>query len=298
MKDIFPFYSIGHFINQPSNPTEFEITRFEEMEEPDIEDPHKHTFYEITWIDKGGGSQVVDYKEYKNVDGSLFFISPGQLHHFEEWQPLTGGSVFFTENFFSFNNQDKTQLFELSFLDNFYIHPFLKPSKNEYSEIRKTLDLLHQERYRNDYNESIARSYLHILLAQIQRCIDKKSESSLSKKYILIYKELKKLIDGSFAKNMTANAYAKQLNLTQHHLNLVAKKVTGKTTSELIRARSVLEAKRLLTFTDLTVSEIASELNYYDLSYFAKIFKAETNSSPTAFKKMMSEKYRNLQERL
>ena len=86
MKEIFPFYSIGHFINQPANPTEFEITRFGEMEEPDIEDPHKHTFYEITWIDQGGGSQVIDYREYPNVDGSLFFVSPGQLHHFEDWQ--------------------------------------------------------------------------------------------------------------------------------------------------------------------------------------------------------------------
>ena len=50
MKDLFPNYSIGHFINEPSNPTEFEITRFGEMEEPNVEDPHKHSFYEIIWM--------------------------------------------------------------------------------------------------------------------------------------------------------------------------------------------------------------------------------------------------------
>ncbi len=63
-------------------------------------------------------------------------------------------------------------------------------------------------------------------------------------------------------------------------------------TSEVIRARSILEAKRLLTFTDKTVSEIAFELNYTDSSYFAKAFRAETNLSPIGFKTEISEKYR------
>jgi AraC family transcriptional regulator, transcriptional activator of pobA len=84
------------------------------------------------------------------------------------------------------------------------------------------------------------------------------------------------------------------LFITQHHLNFVVKQVTGKTTSELIRARSILEAKRLLTFSDYSVSEIATELGFFDLSYFAKVFKAEEKCSPLDFKKSISEKYRNL----
>jgi len=47
MKDLFPLYSIGDFINQPNSTTEFEITHFEEMNEPDVDDVHKHIFYEI-----------------------------------------------------------------------------------------------------------------------------------------------------------------------------------------------------------------------------------------------------------
>ena len=294
MKELFPIYSIGNFINQPTNPTGFEITRFGEMEDPDIDDPHKHTFYEITWIDQGGGSQVIDYTAYKNMDGSLFFVSPGQLHHFEDWQPLTGGSVFFTEQFFSFNQQAQSQLFEVTFLDNFYANPFLKPDPKAYAEIRQTIDLLYVEKKRKDYDENIARSYLHILLAQIQRCVDGESQHPVSKNHVVIYKKLKALIDENFAKPLTANYYAGQMNITAHHLNLVSKNVTGKTTSELIRARCILEAKRLLTFTNRSVSEIATDLGFYDLSYFAKIFKAETGFSPKSFASTMSDKYRNL----
>jgi AraC family transcriptional regulator, transcriptional activator of pobA len=294
MTDIFPYYGIGHFINEPQNPTEFEVTRFEEMPDLDIEDPHKHTFYEVLWFDEGHSSQVIDYQEYEIYPQTVFFISPGQLHHFVEYQPLKGGSVFFTEDFFLFNQQDKNRLFELTFLDNFYQKPFLQLDAASFSEIRQTIDLLILEKRRSDYSETIARALLQVLLAQIQRGVDNQNPSETSKKYIVIYKKLKSLIEKHFSENLTASDYADRLNITQHHLNLIAKEVTGRTTTDLIRARIILEAKRLLTFTDLSVSEIASSLGFYDLSYFAKVFRAEVNASPKDFKVVMSEKYRNL----
>jgi AraC family transcriptional regulator, transcriptional activator of pobA len=294
MKDIFPHYGIGHFINEPNNPTEFEITRFEEMGDLDIEDPHKHTFYEILWFDEGVSSQVIDYQEYEIYPQTLFFISPNQLHHFEEYQPLKGGSVFFTEDFFLFNQQDKDKLFELSFLDNFYTNPFLKPDAQTYLEIKQTIDLLIIEKKRTDCSLSIIRALLQVLLGQIQRVFDNQNSTNLSKKYVVIYKKLKNLIEQHYRENLTASDYAERLNITQHHLNLIAKEVTNRTTTDLIRSRSILEAKRLLTFTDLSISEIATDLGFFDLSYFAKVFKAETNFSPKEFRSIMSEKYRNL----
>jgi AraC family transcriptional regulator, transcriptional activator of pobA len=292
MKDLFPFYSIGHFINQPTNPTEFEIMRFEEMEEPDVDDIHKHTFYEILWTEKGTSKQTIDYKEYEVLPNSLFFISPNQVHQFEEWKPLKGGTILFTEDFFLLNHNSKDKLFELSFLDNFYANPCIQLSKNNFADIKHTIDLITNEQKRADKSQAITQSLLHILLAQVQRCIDTQAEKPVSKKYLIIFKQFKALLDNYFVENVTANFYAQYLNITAHHLNLVVKNVTGKTASEVIRARSILEAKRLLTFTDLTVSEIAFHLNYTDSSYFAKAFKADTNRTPVAFKSLMSEKYR------
>ena len=73
---IFPYYSIGDFINQPNNPTQFEITRFEHMSEPEVDDIHKHTFYEILWVDEGESRQFIDFHEFDLRAGSLFFIAP------------------------------------------------------------------------------------------------------------------------------------------------------------------------------------------------------------------------------
>lgn len=292
MKDLFPFYSIGHFINQPTNQTEFEIMQFDKMEEPNVDDIHKHTFYEILWTEKGISKQTIDYKEYEVLPNSLFFISPNQVHQFEEWKPLTGGTILFTEDFFLLNHNNKDKLFELSFLDNFYASPCIQLDKKNFADIKQTIDLILVEQKRKDKSLTITQSLLHILLAQVQRCVDTKTEKSVSKKYLILYKQFKNLLDKHFIENKTTSFFAEKLHITAHHLNLIVKSVTGKTASEVIRARSILEAKRLLTFTDLRVNEIATQLNYFDSSYFSKLFKAETNKTPAAFKNEMSEKYR------
>ncbi|WAC12427.1 helix-turn-helix domain-containing protein [Dyadobacter pollutisoli] len=291
MQSIFPTYTIGHFINEPDSSTEFELMRFEQMEEPNVDDPHKHTFYEILWIDAGISRQAIDYAEYELKPQSLFFISPGQLHFFEEWEHLAGGSILFTEDFFLLNHQDKDKLFELSFLDNFYANPLLQLAKEDFDEIRHMIELLGREKQRKDSSAAICQSLLHVLLGQIQRRIETQAGKTTASKYVILYKKLKNLLDQHYRENRSVRAYAADLSITQHHLNLICKQVTGKTASEVIRSRSLLEAKRLLTFTQMTVSEVATQLGFFDPSYFARVFRDETGLSPTAFKQVMSEKY-------
>jgi len=292
MKEILKRYGIGHFINQPDNPVEFAITRFNEMEEPDVDEIHKHSFYEILWTEQGASKQSIDYSEYEVLPDSLFFISPNQVHRFEEWKPLTGGTILFTEDFFLLNHGNKDKLFELTFLDNIYANPCIHFSEKDFADIKHTIDLIYVEQNRSDKSIAITQSLLHILLTQVQRCVNKNSNGIVSKKYLVLYKEFKNLLDEHFHENRTTNFYASQLYITQHHLNIVSKAVTGRTASEIIKARSILEAKRLLTFTNKTITQIATVLSHFDSSYFAKIFKADTGMSPNDFKKKMSLKYR------
>jgi AraC-like DNA-binding protein len=292
MKKIFRSYSIGHFINEVANPTEFEINFFEGMEEPDVDEVHKHNFYEILWVDEGISRQVIDFQAYELQPKSLFFISPGQVHEFESWRGLKGGTIMFTEDFFLQNHQNKDKLFELSFLDNIYFKPNLLLQSQDYITFKHYLDLLVVEKKRVIPNTEIIQSLLHILLLHIQRSIDTANNVTATKRNIVLFKRFKNLLENNFTLALTPSYYAQQLNITQHHLNRIVKEIANKTTTEVIRARTVLEAKRLLTFTDFSVSEIASQLNYFDSSYFSKIFKAEAGQTPWQFKEQMSERYR------
>lgn len=292
MKEIFPFYRIGHFINQPDNPTEFEILRFETMDEPEVDDFHKHSFYEILWTEKGQSKQVIDYNKYDVKPNSLFFISPNQVHHFEAWKPLTGGTILFTEDYYLLNRANKDTLFELSFLDNLYSNPCITFNETAFAEILNILQQIETEHNRHDRSATIVQAYLHILLAQVQRHVDASNPTIISKKQLKQFKLFKQILDQHFSENKTASFYAERMHITPHHLNAICKEITNNTATEIIRARSILEAKRLLTFTGKTISEIAFELNFTDSSYFAKTFKSLTNQTPQEFKNEMSEKYR------
>ena len=310
MPDLFPAYHIGHFLNQPDQPMGFALTRFGTMAEPDVEDPHRHTFYEIIWTEAGHCRQRIDYQEYAVAPGSLFFISPGQVHEFEEWQQVTGGSILFTEEFFLLNQQNQDLLFELSFLDNFYANPLVRPDAASQHGIQQLIGLLADEYARPDAAARVLQALLHALLGLIQRAVDVAEGRGgppdltrpddpaadwpaparpFSATSLVLYKKFKRLLDQHCADALTAGDYAARLAVTAHHLNHVVKRVTGTTASAVIRARTVLEAKRLLTFTDLPMSEVAARLSLFDASYFAKLFKAETGQAPLEFRRGLSE---------
>jgi AraC-like DNA-binding protein len=53
----------------------------------------------------------------------------------------------------------------------------------------------------------------------------------------------------------------------------------------IIQNRVILEAKRLLYYTDKSAKEIAFELGFEDAAYFSNFFKKHTSLSPSLFKK-------------
>jgi AraC-like DNA-binding protein len=87
----------------------------------------------------------------------------------------------------------------------------------------------------------------------------------------------------NFMNERKPSFYAAELNITVEHLCAVLKEMTGKSTSELINGRIILEAKRMLLNSGKTISEIAESLGFVDVSYFSRFFKMNTSFSPTDF---------------
>ena len=71
--------------------------------------------------------------------------------------------------------------------------------------------------------------------------------------------------------------------MSEKHLNRISKACLNKTTTDLITDRIILEAKRELTHSNLTVREIADKLGYFDNSYFARLFKKKSGQTPIEF---------------
>jgi AraC family transcriptional regulator, transcriptional activator of pobA len=92
------------------------------------------------------------------------------------------------------------------------------------------------------------------------------------------------MVEDNYQNNLSVNEYADKLAITPNHLTQTVNQLTGKTSSQIIKSKQVLEIKRLLVHTNLTVTEIANRLNFPDQSYFTRFFKRETGVSPLQYR--------------
>ena len=79
--------------------------------------------------------------------------------------------------------------------------------------------------------------------------------------------------------------YAQELCISSKYLAATVKAVTGKTAGDWIEDYVMLEAKAMLTNTDMTISQISDHLHFPDTSTFGKYFRRHTGLSPKEFKK-------------
>ena len=84
-----------------------------------------------------------------------------------------------------------------------------------------------------------------------------------------------------------AGYYADKLAVPQGVLSRALTEVTGRGTKELITDRRMLEAARLLRFTNLTVGEVAFRAGYHDQLYFSRAFKRHYGEPPMAYRERL-----------
>lgn len=99
-----------------------------------------------------------------------------------------------------------------------------------------------------------------------------------------VIKSFSVLIDEYFKEESSVNFYADKLNITPNYLNILSQKYLKMPAGDVIKERTILEAKRLLTSTDLSIKEIGYQLGFNDNAYFSKVFKKYAGKTPGEFK--------------
>lgn len=279
-------YDLEDFKASFSIPGQFIIDRFEQIGKPeDMVWPHKHSFYQVLWIEKGLSNHVIDQHSFDLSSDFLFFIAPGQIHELNQSEDVKGYSIMFTEQFLSLGDSRQEVLMGLSFLENSYSQPAFKLAAESAAELTGALQLLRAELTRADRSEPILRHLLMTFLLQVQRIVAGDTRLEKDTFNVSVLKKFRKLIDLHYKKESRLGFFAEALFMTTANLNAAVKKMTGKTAGELIRERILLEAKRMLLHSPLTVGEIAAELGFKDFSYFSRQFKKQEGMSPAEFRK-------------
>jgi AraC family transcriptional activator of pobA len=91
-------------------------------------------------------------------------------------------------------------------------------------------------------------------------------------------------VEQRFRSGAPLAAYAAALGVTESRLRAACLEVVRTSPMALVRDRIMLEAKRMLLYTDLSVAQAAWELGFEDAAYFSRFFTAREGRSPTAFR--------------
>lgn len=98
------------------------------------------------------------------------------------------------------------------------------------------------------------------------------------------FEELSRLIGETFRNRLPVEHYARRLAVSPTHLNRITRAICGKPVSRLIAERIVMEAKRDLVFSALSIQQIATRLGFEDQAYFSRFFTQNAGASPRAYR--------------
>ena len=254
--------------------------------------PHRHRFYEIIWVVDGAGVHAVDFEEHAIRPQTVFLISPGQVHVVRVDRPLSGYMLLFTADFLALDGLAADAAADLPFFRPGVANPVLALADVEAAKLQAIAeDLLAEFASRAAWRQEMLRARFQTLLLFLGR-VARRQQVTVAPVTSTVAR-FQVLIDDHFRCMHRVAEYAGLLALTPGHLNDLTKAATGQTASSLIKARIVLEAKRLLAHSDAPVAEIAADLGFPDPSYFGRFFQRHVGQSPGGFRATIREKYQD-----
>ena len=257
--------------------------------------PHRHTFYEILYYTAGRGTHFIDFSAYPCRPPVLYFISPGQVHFWDQMEAGKGYVLLFIEDFLVDAAADHHFIYELAFFHNALEKPELQLTTDQQAALDGIIHPLVAEHDANRFGRSnMLHAYLRILLVKVQRMYALNNVAREKPPESALVRHFKQLVVKSRGYQRPIQYYADHLGVGAASLSKRIKAATGQTPGQLIRHEIALEAKRLLVHTSMSAAEIGYRLGFEDPSYFGRFFKRETGHRPTHFRRQAKEKYQKI----
>ncbi|HEY1024276.1 MAG TPA: helix-turn-helix domain-containing protein [Sphingobacteriaceae bacterium] len=247
--------------------------------------PHKHTYFEIIWIEEGSGIHLIDFNSYPFTGPCLFLLQPSNVHQIFKDGPTKGNVIKFTESFFGASGSDNF-LLKFDVFDNIQVSPVLSITAEFLPRLTAVLEPMIAH-FKNpvDVSRSILESYLRIFLLEVFQLKQLSgSVATASDPRYLLFRNFKHELEKHYRSEHSVQFYAGKLNMTPRALNELSVLYSEKTPRVLVRERILLEAKRLLSNTRMNVKEICFSLGFQDPAYFTRFFTKNAGVSPLQFR--------------
>jgi AraC family transcriptional activator of pobA len=248
-------------------------------------EPHRHDYHELLWTREGGGEHLLDGQPLDVQPGAITLIGRGQVHVFRGARDVLGTVVRFSEEMLHTGPGERASPTWLFGGRGGRVVPV---PPGDVASLEATLTTLGREvdRPADRCAADLERHLLAVLLLWAERWYDasRSERRDPDDVAIQLHRRFAALLEREYAHHHDAASYADALAVPPKALARALSELTGRSTKELILDRVMLEAARLLRYTDLTIGQVAAQMGYRDQLYFSRAFSRHHGLSPTAFR--------------
>lgn len=248
---------------------------------------HFRTDIKIFFI-PAGYELTVDFNQYTTKKPSLFFLTNQHL----SIQKGKDESVllFYNRDFYCIQIHDKEVACDGLLFHNVFEIPFVELDDSETTLIKSLLQNIQDElEWKDSSTEEMIRTYVKQIIIRATRKWKKQNLDNETLRIpgneLDIFRDFSRHLEIHFREKHNVADYAELLHIAPKTLTHKFKNLNLDSPNQFIINRILLEAKRLLFYTDKPVKEIAYDLGYEDPAYFNRLFTNKTGSTPVNFKK-------------
>tara|TARA_R110002073_G_scaffold159477_1_gene314783 strand:- start:14406 stop:15248 length:843 start_codon:yes stop_codon:yes gene_type:complete len=245
--------------------------------------------YKILWANNQDTVVVVDGYRLEIRKNQVVFCTPLNIVEMKKNSGIT--AVIFNREFYCIRDHDAEVSCNGFLFFGSSLPPVITLSEKNVKSFEAMFLILKEEFETKDHIQGeMLRSILKRLLIKATRLIKEENpETDLPKPQYDIVRQYHILVEQNFRKKHQVSDYADMLFKSPKTLSNLFHKSGDKSPLKVINERIILEAKRLLFYSDKTAEEIGYELGYTEPAHFSKFFKNQVGSPPATFKKQFKE---------
>ena len=250
--------------------------------------PHRHNFHTIMWTWTGSSTHLVDSQLITTMPNSMNLIARGQVHLFvAASSDFTGNFARFDDDFLPEENFPLVRNYRQTIFNGTLGSQLITISPEEVAAYQRLIAVMSEEFFQPDRpsQSDALRAILCLLLIRVERTLQE-AQPYLppADEDVVLYQDFIGLVEDNFSSEHQVSFYARTLYLTAGQLTTICKRVVGKTAKQVISDRVMVEAKRKLQFTNMTIKEIAFNLGFVSPFYFTQAFTRRTQMSPSEYR--------------
>jgi AraC-like DNA-binding protein len=241
-------------------------------------------FIKVVFL-RAGGRVSVDFTELEIIQDGLLFVNAGQFLWLSDH--TEGSILYYNEELYGVQLHEQAMACDKILFSDFHKVSFLKLNQENSGIIYRLFEQIRDEISQHDLNlEEMVRVLLKQVIIKAARFYNHQAQlTQLSEDTASCFATLfVQLVERHYLKHHDVASYANMLNISAKALYKRVGKYSKSPPNEIIKRRIILEAKRLLVYTQLSVKEVSHKLGYEDPYYFTRFFSRQVKIPPQTFR--------------